>query len=124
MIFLNSRNVPLELIVHEDLHYTKNLTKKIITASLELILSNNSFHFNNINYIQILETAMGTKLAPTYTVLTLAYLEENLHEIIGKKYNNKKTEFIGWWMSISYFGNAHRATIMIFITYSKTYTLK
>ena len=36
---------------------------------------------------------MGTKMAPTYATLTLAYLEENLYEIIGKKmqqqYNNR-----------------------------------
>ena len=33
-------------------------------------------------------------MAPTYASLTLAYLEENLHEIIGKKYNNNiKREF-------------------------------
>ena len=31
---------------------------------------------------------MGTRMAPTYTTLTLAYLEENLYEIIGKKYGN------------------------------------
>ena len=44
-----------------------------------------SFQFNNINYTQTLGTAMGTKMAPTYSTLTLAYLEENLGEIIGKK---------------------------------------
>ena len=27
---------------------------------------------------------MGTKIVPTYTTLTLAYLEENLYEIKGK----------------------------------------
>ena len=37
---------------------------------------------------------MGTKMAPTYTTLTKAYLEENLYEIIGKKYGNDiKEEF-------------------------------
>ena len=30
---------------------------------------------------------MGTKWTPTYATLTLAYLEENLFEIIGKKYD-------------------------------------
>ena len=29
---------------------------------------------------------MGTKIAPTYAILTLVYLEENLYEIVGKKY--------------------------------------
>ena len=37
---------------------------------------------------------MGTTMAPTYTTLTLAYLEENLCEIIGKIYGNDiKEEF-------------------------------
>ena len=37
---------------------------------------------------------MGTKMAPTYATLTLAYLKENLYEIIGKKYSNDiKEEF-------------------------------
>ena len=27
---------------------------------------------------------MGSKMAPTYATLTLAYLEENQYEIIGK----------------------------------------
>ena len=37
---------------------------------------------------------MVTKIAPTYATLTLAYLEENLYEIIGKIYSNDiKEEF-------------------------------
>ena len=28
---------------------------------------------------------MGTKMAPTYAILTLVYLEENLYKILGKK---------------------------------------
>ena len=40
---------------------------------------------NNTNYIQILGTVMGTKMAPTYATLTQAYLEENRYKIIGKK---------------------------------------
>ena len=72
----------------ETLHPRFN--KTFITDSRELILNNNYFQFNNINYIQTLETAIGTKMAPTYTTLILAYLEENLYEIIGQKYNNIK----------------------------------
>ena len=65
---------------------------------IEIILNNNSFQFNNNNYIQTLGTAMGTKMAPTYATLTLAYLEENLYEIIGKKYGNDiKEEFTKSW---------------------------
>ena len=43
-----------------------------------------SFQFNNVNYIQTLGTAMKTKMTPTYATLTVAYLEKNLYEIIGK----------------------------------------
>ena len=60
----------------------------MIIESIEIIPNNNSFQFNNINYIQSLGTAMGTKMAPIYATLTLVYLEENLYEIIGKKYSN------------------------------------
>ena len=41
---------------------------------------------------------METKMAPTYVTLTLAYLDENLYEIIGKKYSNDiKEEFTESW---------------------------
>ena len=41
---------------------------------------------------------MGTKMAPTYATLTLAYLEENLYEIIGYKYGNDiKEDFTKSW---------------------------
>ena len=57
---------------------------KIIIEGIEIILNNNSFQFDNINYIQTLGRAMGTRIVPTYATLTLAYLEKNLYEIIGK----------------------------------------
>ena len=84
--------------------------KKLIIEGIEIILNNNSFQFNNINYIQTLGIAMGTKMAPTYATLTLAYLEKNLYEIIGKKYgNDTREEFIkSWeniWMIASYSGD-------------------
>ena len=65
---------------------------------MELILKNKFFQYNNKNYIQTLETVMGTELAPTYNTLKLAYLEENLHEIKRRKYSNyTKTELIKPW---------------------------
>ena len=63
----------------ETLHPRFN--KKFITDGIELILSNNSFQFDNINSILTQGTAMGTKMATMYSTLTLAYLEENLYEI-------------------------------------------
>ena len=41
---------------------------------------------------------MGTKMAPIYATLTLAHLQENLYEIIYKKYGNDiKEEFVKSW---------------------------
>ena len=54
-----------------------SFNKKCIIEGIEVILNNNSFQFNNINYIQTL----GTKRVPTYATLTLEYLEENLYEM-------------------------------------------
>ena len=60
-------------------------------------------------------------MAATYTTLTLAYLEENLYEIMGEIYNNNiKTEFIRSWKRYS--GNVHEATI--YIIYSKIHIFK
>ena len=68
--------------------------------------------FSNINYIQTLGTAMGTKMTPTYATLTLVYLEKKTYEIIGKKYdkenlpNHRKVI----WMITSYSGKSYRET--------------
>ena len=56
----------------------------MITDGIKLILNNNSFQFNNVNYIQALGTAMGTKITPKYGTLTGVYLEENQYVIIEK----------------------------------------
>ena len=63
---------------------------------IEIILDNNSSQFNNINYIQTLETAMRTKMGPTYFTLTQPYLEENLYKTIGKKYSKDIKEWKGY----------------------------
>ncbi len=54
-------------------------TNDFILDSIELILSNNIFSFDQIIFLQTKGTAMGTKMAPTYANLTLAYLEEILY---------------------------------------------
>ena len=56
----------------------------MIIERIEIIFPNDSFKFYNINYIQALGTTMGTTMAPTYANLTVAYLKENLKEIIGR----------------------------------------
>ena len=99
-------NIPHELGKQAILYLTNKhpellhprFTGDFILDSLELILNNNSFQFDGKNYLQILGTAMGTRMAPAYATLTLAYLEENLYEEIRKKYGDqKKEEFVRSW---------------------------
>ena len=94
---LGKRNILFSIEKYpETLHPRFN--KKMFTDRIELILNNNSLKFDNINYIQALETAPRSKMAPMYVILTLAYSEENPYEIIGKKCNNNiKTKFIRSW---------------------------
>jgi hypothetical protein len=68
------------------------IPSKFISESLKIILENNSFSFGTKNYIQIQGTAMGTKMAPTYANLTLAFLEETLYDNMREKYT---AEFAG-----------------------------
>ena len=57
-----------------------------ISDALEIILKQNTFQFNNLHYIQLIGTAMGTKTAPSYATLTLAFLEEKLYNTIENEY--------------------------------------
>ena len=62
------------------------ISKEFILDGIKLILENNSFCFNDKYYLQVKGTAMGTKFAPAYATLVLAYLEE-------KMYKKSETEF-------------------------------
>ena len=48
---------------------------------IKVILENNTFQFNDEYYIQTKGTAMGSKFAPIYSTLVLAYLEAKLYEL-------------------------------------------
>ena len=61
-------------------------TNSFILDAIKVIQENNTFNFNDKHYIQLNGTAMGTKMAPTYAILVLAYLEEKLY----MKLNNEK----------------------------------
>ena len=50
---------------------------QFIIESLKFVLENNNFMFDNEYYKQEDGTAMGTKVAPAYACLTVAYLEES-----------------------------------------------
>ena len=60
-------------LIHE------RFSKEFILESIKIILENNNFYFNDKMYTQVRGTAMGTKFAPTYATLVLAYLEEKLY---------------------------------------------
>ena len=51
-------------------------TVNFIIESLKIVLQNNNFIFDNQYYNQTDGTAMGTKTAPPYACLVVAYLEE------------------------------------------------
>ena len=73
--------------------------EEFIIDSIDIILTNNSFQFNDVNYIQNTGTAMGTKMAPAYATLTLAFLEETLYKKIENKYGIEiQQKFMNtWW---------------------------
>ena len=62
-------------------------TPDFILQSIDIILNNKTFQFDDKNYIQTLGTAMGTKMAPVYATLTLGFLEEQLYEEIENAHN-------------------------------------
>ena len=59
-----------------------------VIDGLRLLLHNNYFEFNGEYYLQKVDTAMGTRMAPCYANLTLGYLEETLYSCIETKFNS------------------------------------
>ena len=51
----------------------KNFTPEFIINSIQFILWNNTCHFDGEFYQQINGTAIGTKMAPTYSILVIGY---------------------------------------------------
>ena len=76
----------------------RDFPKQLVTEGLSLVLENNTFIFDNQNYIQIRGTAMGTKVAPTYATMVMGYLETKLYQKIQEKYGAAiKDQFIKRW---------------------------
>ena len=67
--------------------------KEFILEGIELILKNNSFYFDGTFYRQIKGTAMGTKFAPTYATLSIAYLEVKLYERVNTECGEEYTGY-------------------------------
>ena len=75
-----------------DKHYSsidKRFSKEFIIDSIKIILENNTFNLGDRTFLQIKGTAMGTKMAPTYATLVLAYLEEMLYNKINQKFGKE-----------------------------------
>ena len=71
---------------------------EFILESMEYILKNNTFKFNNIFFRQIRGTAMGTKVAPTFSTLTIAYLEDKLYKEVATTFGMSFSKtFIESW---------------------------
>ena len=63
------------------------ISKNFILEGIKFILENNYFCFNNTYFLQIKGTAMGTKFAPIYATLVLAYLEEKLYTKLEQEFD-------------------------------------
>ena len=49
--------------------------RSVISKLINPVLTKNNFQFNDENYLQVLGTAMGTKMAPSYASLFMSKLE-------------------------------------------------
>ena len=94
---LGKRAISYWIRKHPEL-LPSRFNEQFIIDSIDIILNNNSFKFDDKNYLQTLGTAMGTKVAPIYATLTMAYLEETLYDKIEEKYGEEiKKTFIELW---------------------------
>ena len=73
-----------------------------IIERIKSILANNSFCFNDTHFLQIKGTSMGTKFAPIYGTLGLAYLEEKLYTKLEQEFESRfQTLYTGKFQKIS-----------------------
>ena len=56
-----------------------------IVKLIDLVLNLNCFTFNGKHYRQILGTAMGTRMAPSYANLFMAVLEDKIFAPLGRR---------------------------------------
>jgi hypothetical protein len=65
-----------------------------ILDALNIVLSNNVFYFQKKFYLQKIGTAMGTKVAPKYATMVLAYMEKQVEEQCKNRMGLLKTNAI------------------------------
>ena len=69
-------------------------TTEFICDCIKLILKNNTFHFNGKYYVQTKGTAMGTKMAPNYANMAIAFIEERMYNLCETNYSQEYTSYI------------------------------
>ena len=70
------------------------ISKEFIVKGMEIILQNNYMYFDGEIYRQIRGTAMGTRVAPVYANLVLAYLEDQLFGNLQETFDLETTHHI------------------------------
>ena len=68
--------------------------KEFVSAPLKISMENNVFIFNDECLHQLIGSAMGTKAAPSYANLTVAYLEDTLYATLRNVYDKGIAEAI------------------------------
>ena len=62
----------------------KSQAGSVISKLINLVLTKNNFQFNGENYLQVLGTAMGTRMAPSFASLFMGKLEMDFLETCDK----------------------------------------
>ena len=87
-------NIPHEFGLRAIEYFVSNYRQSInprftiqfVSEAASFILSNNSMTFDEMFYLQIQGTAMGTIFAPTYATLSMGFHEIELYVIIRNKF--------------------------------------
>ena len=95
-------NIDKDLGIKAIRYWVRKLKDKVnarfsedfICDAIKIVLEHNTFHFDDKHYLQIKGTAMGTKMAPTYANLVLAYLEDQLYEKLYKNCGQEYGKYI------------------------------
>ena len=59
--------------------FPSRIINEFVLEGIKIIIENNSFHFNDSYFLQTKGTAIGSKFAPVFATLVLAYLEEKMY---------------------------------------------
>ena len=58
----------------------RNIPDQFIINAIRIVIEQNTFNFDNRTFLQICGTAMGTKCAPVYATMVIAFLEVRLYD--------------------------------------------